>query len=178
MRVAKYLALIWASAVLASGAFGCGQEEGLGQDEPAGTYRVEIVHEQFPLTQGLGESVELVLSVRNAGEKTIPDLAITVDSFSLRSSQEGLADRSRPVWLVDRAPPGARVAMTGTYRFGKLPPGKSTSATWEVTAVKAGTHTLKYKIAAGLTGNAKARLADGQAAEGAFVVSIVSEPGS
>ena len=37
-----------------------------------------------------------------------------------------------------------------------LRPGETRTFTWQVTAVKSGVHSIKYKIAAGLNGKAKA----------------------
>jgi hypothetical protein len=41
-----------------------------------------------------------------------------------------------------------------------------------VTAVRAGTYTLRWRVAAGLDGKAKAELADGGAARGEFVAQV------
>ena len=45
-----------------------------------------------------------------------------------------------------------------------------------MTPVQAGTYTVQYEIAAGLTGKAEAVTADGSPVEGEFVVTITDKP--
>ena len=47
---------------------------------------------------------------------------------------------------------------------------------WNVTPVQPGTYTVRYRIAAGLQGKAKAVTADGSVPEGEFVVRISNVP--
>ncbi len=51
----------------------------------------------------------------------------------------------------------------GTSALGPLKPGQTKTFKWDVTAVVAGKYSLKYAIAAGLNGKAKAVLAGGGA---------------
>ncbi len=113
-------------------------------------------------------------------------------SFSVRSDQPGLADPNRPVWILengfpklvtpevkdlDEAPPGgAEAAQTNTFSFGPLPPGESKDIVWRLTPVQAGTYTVHYELAAGLSGKAKAVTRDGGPVEGEFVVTITDKP--
>jgi hypothetical protein len=153
--------------------------------------------------------------VANTGDKTIPDLAITIftasdagtgqsgtsttgttgtgnhdlptaqGSFSVRSEQPGLAIPFRPVWILEEGFPklagqtasaGAAAAQTDTFSFGSLDPNQTRAMVWNVTPVQAGTYTVRYRVAAGLQGKAKAVTADGSVPEGEFVVRISSAP--
>jgi len=106
------------------GLVACGGGERQDEDEPEGSFPVSIVKAEFPNRQRLAQTSELVLSVRNEGNETIPDLAVTVNtrrqdeqgsgeagaqptpsangSFSVLSEQEGLAIPSRPVWILEQ----------------------------------------------------------------------------
>ena len=175
-RPGTVAAPVAALAVLIGG--GCGG--GVRQDaaERAGTYRVAIVRSSFPSRQRIARSARLVIAVRNAGTRTIPNIAVTVDSFSARSEQSGLADAERPVWILDRPPPGSTTAYTNTWALGRLPAGETKQFVWHVTPVAAGTHRLRYRIAAGLNGRAKAVLAGNRAPERELTVRISSRPAS
>jgi hypothetical protein len=106
-------------------------------------------------------------------------------SFSVRSQQPGLANPSRPVWILENGFPklagqtasaGAEAAQTDTFSFGAVAPGGSKEIVWNVTPVVPGTYTVHYRVAAGLEGKAKAVTADGSVPEGEFVVRISSAP--
>lgn len=182
----------------------CGGSEELRQDaeEPSGEFPVEVADATFPTRQRLAQTSDLALGVENIGEEQIPDLAVTIciDScnadgpFSLRSEQPGLASPNRPVWILEHDYPkllepgispnelddeptaGAEAAQTNTFSFGAVAPGDEVAAVWRVTPVQAGTYTVNYEIAAGLTGKAKAITADGSPVEGSFVVTITDKP--
>ena len=122
-RVGIGLAVVLVSAGVAS----CG---GARQDanEPEGNFPVQVVSANFPSKQKLAQNTNLTLSVANTGDKTIPDLAITIftssnanttttaggsadslptaqGSFSVRSEQQGLAIPFRPVWILEEGFP-------------------------------------------------------------------------
>ena len=171
-----------AAAALALGACGGGGER-QDADEPEGNYRLEIVSAEFPAEQSIAQRSTLKLEVRNADTKTVPNVAITIQtqpeqaggapgSFAQNRDDQGLADPSRPVWILDRGPVGGETAYTNTWAMGKLEPGESRTFEWRVTAVKAGDFTVDYQVAPGLDG--KAKLAG--EAEGAFLVSVDDEP--
>lgn len=183
-----------ALAALASAAAiaGCG---GTRQDahEPKGNFAIAIPVASFPAHQHLAQHSTLTISVRNAGDKRIPDIAVTVEAagegtaaaaFSEVDNQPGLANSSRPVWIVDVAPgggatggPGGAVtAYANTWALGTLAPGQTKSFVWHVTAVKPGVHRIVYRIAAGLNGKAKAVLAGGGIPQGSFTVKIDGQP--
>jgi hypothetical protein len=56
----------------------CGGGERQDKDEPSGEFPVAIVNAEFPGKQRLAETSDLTLQVRNTGDETIPDLAVTV----------------------------------------------------------------------------------------------------
>lgn len=190
-----------AIAVLTVGISACGDDaERQDADEPAGEFPVEVVAAKFPTEQRLAETSDLELELENAGSEAIPDLAVTIftgdepasGSFSTRSDQPGLADPNRPVWVLengypklvtpevkdlDKAPPGgAEAAQTNTFSFGPVAPGESKDIVWRLTPLEAGTYTVHYELAAGLTGKAKAVTEDGSPVEGEFVVTITDKP--
>lgn len=165
--------------------------------EPSGKFPVQISTAQFPTRQRLAQLSELRIGVKNTGKKALPSLAVTIsisgpagkDSllpFSIRSAQRGLANPDRPVWILEEGfpklagagggPGGAATANEKTFDFGALKPGKTTSAVWDVTPVKAGDYTLTYRVDAGLGGLAKAVTSAGKPPEGSFHVHITDIP--
>ena len=193
------------AASLSLGLIACGGS-GETQDasEPRGEFPVEVVSSKFPNRQRLAETTDLVLTVENTGEETIPNLAVTIDtegegttvgagtggagSFTIREDNPALANPNRPVWILenkyprivgDPAPEGSSpgiVAQTNTFGFGELPPGERLGMVWKLTPVKSGTYTVNYEVSAGLYGKAEAVTADGSAPEGKFVVTITNVP--
>jgi hypothetical protein len=157
-------------------AAGCGGGARQDADEPSGTFRVGVVRASFPTRQHLAKSERFVIAVRNAGSRSIPDLAVTVDSFADRSQRAGLADASRAVWVIDDAPRGGDTAYTDTWALGRLAPGQTRRFVWRVTAIQSGTHTVKWHVAAGLSGKAKAVLAGNRAPSGSITVDISDRP--
>jgi hypothetical protein len=164
------------AAVVALGVAGCGGGERQDAHEPSGTFRVNVVRASFPSRQRLAEPQRMVIAVRNTGRETVPDLAVSVSSFTARSEQPDLADPERAVWIVDNPPRGGETAYVGTWALGPLRPGEVRRLVWRVTAVQSGTHTVKWQVAAGLNGKAKAVLAGNRAPEGSFTVDISDRP--
>jgi hypothetical protein len=167
---------------------GCGGGDPQDKDEPSGTYPVDVVRATFPTQQRLAEKSELQIAVRNAGRKAVPNLAVTVESdeadqtaaaaaFAEASQQPGLADSSRPVWVLDDGPKGGVTAYVNTWSLGQLKPNQTKTFVWHVTAVKPGVHAIKYKVAAGLDGKAKAVVAGGnEEPSGTFSINISNKP--
>jgi hypothetical protein len=163
----------------------CGEER-QDANEPKGRYKVEIVEADFPGRQKLAKDSDLRIVVKNADTKTIPNVAVTVRGFDRRSSEPGLADRERPVFVVNgvpaslggfadtkpAAPRGGETAFTDTWALGKLRAGKIKTFRWKVTAVRGGPYRLAYTVSAGLDGKAKAVTGGGQPATGVFVGTI------
>src|SRR3712207_6765830 len=114
-RTGRWIALVGCLAVAA----GCGGGDARQDaDEPSGTWTVEVVEAEFPRSQRLAEPATLRIQVRNTEDRALPNVAVTVEEFSQRSDQAGLADASRPVWIVDDAPRGGTTAYTNTWALG------------------------------------------------------------
>jgi hypothetical protein len=146
--------------------------------QPSGKFPVEVSAVSFPSSQQLSEHTRLTISVRNAGRKAIPDIAVTItdppygtsaQSFGTLVQNSGpgqppLASRSRPIWIIDQppgpcqyschqgGPGGAVTADSNTWALGRLAPGHTAKFTWAVTAVQPGTYRVRYQVAAGLYG--------------------------
>jgi hypothetical protein len=160
--------------------------------EPAGTFAMQVVRASFPAAQSIARPTKLELQVRNTGTRTVPAVAVTIDSFDYTERFADVADDKRPVWAVERGPgavasrpveteevslPGdSETAYVNTWALGALAPGKTRTFVWQVTPVKAGTYTVHYTVAAGLAGKAKARLATGAPVQGQFTVDIAAAP--
>jgi hypothetical protein len=158
------------------GVAGCGGGEQQDADEPEGTYQLEAFDVSFPQRQGLGETTTLRMTVRNTGDKTVPDLAVTVDGFGYRQDQVGEADQLAPLWIVNVGPKVYQTAFVNTWDTGPLAPGRERTMSWSVTAVEPGTHTLRWRVQAGLDGKARAVTAQDQPVEGDITVRVTSRP--
>jgi hypothetical protein len=169
-------AIVPCAMVAALAVAGCGGGTRQDADEPSGTFQVDVVRASFPTKQRLAQPERFVIAVRNSGTKAVPNIAVTVSSFATRSEQVGLADPQRAVWIIDDGPRGGDTAYTNTWALGRLPPGQTRRFVWRVTAVQAGTHTVKWQVAAGLNGKAKATLSGNEAPAGSFTVDISSKP--
>jgi hypothetical protein len=157
---------------------GCGGGERQDENEPEGNFPVEVVRASFPDHQKLAKSSNLVVTVRNAGDETIPNIAVTVNGFDKRKRDPDLADPSRPVFAVngvqvqiagfpeakDAAPRGCDTAYVNTWACGSLKPNGQKTFRWTVTAVQAGDYRIDWRVAAGLDGKAKAVAAGGRPA--------------
>ncbi|HEY3188118.1 MAG TPA: hypothetical protein VGJ70_11630 [Solirubrobacteraceae bacterium] len=164
-------------ALLALAVGGCGGG-GERQDvnEPSGTFDVDVVRDSFPLTQHVSQQSRLRIEVRNAGDQTIPNVAVTVKGFTTRDTAPGLADPNRALWIVDVGPHGGDTAYVGTWALGRLGPGHSRTFEWRVTPTKAGRFDVSYEVAAGLNGKAKARARNGARPGGSFTVRVSGKP--
>jgi len=143
-----------AAALTAVG--GCGDDR--QADDASGTYDVVVESVAFAARQRLAERNSFVLRVRNAGERTIPNLVVTLRGFSDGAG----ADRSAPrrnVWLIDEPPAGTTTSIDDTWAAGALAAGATRTLRWVVTPVVAGTHALSYAIAPGLSGDGRVQRA-------------------
>jgi hypothetical protein len=183
----------------------CGGGQRQDANEPSGNFPVQVAGAQFPSSQRLSEHTHLVITVRNSGSKTIPNIAVTicnvtcafpaplgegtsVEAFASYLNMPNLASHSRPVWVIDQAPgpcdyscnsggPGGAVtAYANTWALGSLKPGGTATFKWGVTAVQPGSYKVAWQIAAGLNGKAKAILSDGSKPRGTFNVKITHAP--
>ena len=166
---------------------GCGGGERQDKDEPAGTFKVAVVSASFTKQQRLSDDAVMRIVVRNADTRTIPNIAVTVTNdddskggagFTTRSDDATLSDPTRQLWIVDRGPHGGDTAYVSTWALGALPAGRTRTFEWHVTPVVAGTHTLRWHVAAGLNGKAIARTKDGRDAAGLFHVTVSRKPPS
>jgi hypothetical protein len=173
-------------------ASGCGGSSRQNADEPEKTYTVSIPHASFPAKQSIVRPETMSVAVHNTSDATIPNVAMTVDSFSYTSDYPGLANDKKPVWVIETGPGavskipvesesvsppgGGQTAYTNTWALGALAAGDTRTFRWHVMPVKAGTYTVHYTVAAGLGGRAKARLADGSIPHGQFTVTITQPP--
>lgn len=163
---------------------GCGGGERQDKNEKAGSYNLEILDATFPTKQRIADQSQLKIVVRNADTKTVPNVNVTIggdptkpaQAFGARSDQTGLADPSRPVWIVDDGPRGGTTAYVNTWALGPLAAGKSKTFLWNVTAVRSGVQTVSYKVNAGLDGKAKAQLPGGSPPGSSFTVAISDDP--
>ena len=122
-------------------------------------------------SQKLAKRSTLAITVRNdENRKTIPNVAVTVNGFDTRIKQQGVADPTRPVFVIngrpksigtfpetkEDGPVGGETAYVNTWALGKLGPGKTKTFKWNVTAVRPGPYKITYRVAAGLNGKAQA----------------------
>ena len=173
----RFAPMVTSCVTLAVAAAGCGGgNERQDADEPSGTWDVEVTEAEFPAKQNIAKQETMRIAVRNAGDEEIPNLAVTVDSFTRRSEQADLSDPTRPVWIVDDSPRGGTTAYTNTWALGRVPAGETKTFEWKVTPVVAGDHEITYRVSAGLDGKAKARVSSGGRPEGSFAVSVSRRP--
>jgi hypothetical protein len=159
-------------------ASGCGGGEKQDAKEPKGTFDVKVVSASFPPQQKLADRTVMKIRVRNDGNETVPNVAVTVgrqgkDTFTYEDQQPGLADPERPIWIIDAGPYGGTTAYVDTWALGKLRPHQAKTFSWGVTAIRPGNYKIDYLVAAGLNGKAKVRKAD---ASGSFRVNVTQKP--
>ncbi len=170
----------------------CGESS--SDKEAGGEFDVGVTAASFPTLQRLGQTSLLKLSIENDGRKTVPNVVVTftvagklgADSslpFGVFDQQAGLANPTRPVWVLSEHFPklagsnkagGATTSDPKTFAFGPLKPGASTSAVWKLNAVRQGKYTLRYAVGAGLGTETKAKTKNGVAPGGTFVATITA----
>lgn len=171
-----------------AGLGGCGGGERQDENEPEGEFAVEVVRASFPDRQKLAQSSDLEITVRNAGDQAIPNVAVTVDGLDYKKAEDpSLADSTRPMFALDgvqveiggfpeakdAAPRGCDTAYVNTWACGPLKPGREKTFKWSVTAVRAGPYKIAWQVAAGLDGKARAVSAGGgEAPRGRFSGSV------
>ncbi len=195
------------AAVLAAGVAlaSCGSATPPQAADAGGMFEVTVTQASFPASQRLSEHTHMVIAVRNAGGRTIPNLAATVcnvtcvypappgegtsaGAFAADITQPDVGNPSRPTWIVDSAPgpcgsscaaggPGSgATAYSNTWALGRLAPGQTKVFDWAVTTVGAGRHVVAWVLAAALSGNARAVLTNGSTAHGTFTVDVHTKP--
>ncbi len=163
---------------------GCGSER-QDADEPEGEFTLEVIDASFPARQTTAQHATMRLAVRNTDDRDLPNLAVTIategsgggepaGAFAIAATDPRLADKDKPVWIVDRGPAGGDTAATNTWALGPMFPGQTREIEWRLTAVRPGTYTVNYSVSPGLNG--KAVPAGGQRTTGSFRVQISAEP--
>ena len=160
---------------------GCGDER-QDANAPSGEFDVEVTDASFPPRQRIAEPATLRLEVANRGDRTVPNLAVTVETaateghapaaFAQDRNDPTLADDARPVWILDQGPAGES-AYTNTWAVGPLGKGQTRTVEWKLTAVEPGSYTVAWRLAPALVGDVK--LAGGRT-KGEFDVTISAEP--
>jgi hypothetical protein len=184
------LIVVAVAAMLAA----CG-ESSSDSNEREGTYQVDVVDASFPSEQKLGQTTLLKLAVRNSGEETVPAVTVTINvggkegedsrlPFGVHDAQAGLAQADRPVWVLaehyprfagSSEPGGASTSNAKTFSLGPLKPGRTVTALWKLSAVKAGDWTVAYRVGAGLGTQVKAETSNGTVPDGSFKAVITSD---
>jgi hypothetical protein len=186
---ASIVVLLVSACALASG---CGGGTRQDAHEPDATFTVAVTGASFPAVQAIARTTTMTLRVRNTSTSTIPNLAVTIDSFGYVSNLPELASSKRPIWVVEQGPGavpkrpvqsqaisppgGGQTAYVNTWALGPLAPAHTQTFTWRVTPVKPGLYSVHYIIAAGLAGRSRARLAAGGIPHGRFRVAIAPRP--
>jgi hypothetical protein len=168
--------MVISMALLSLSLAACGGGDRQDKHEPKGTWKVDVVSASFPGRQRLSDHSELRITVKNVDTRTLPDLAVTVDGFGYRRDSPDLSDPNRPIWVIDAPPANSTTAFTNTWAVGSVPAGQTRTLVWKVSAVRAGTYTLRFKVAAGIEGKAKATLPDGSSPSGSFIARVSDKP--
>ena len=169
---------------LALGALpGCGEER-QDANAPSGTFALDVTRASFPARQRIAAPATLRLRVENTGDRTVPDLAVTIETapgadgqapvaFGRRSDDPELASSARPVWILDAGPSGGDSAYVNTWTLGPLGAGERRSVEWRLTAVRPGRHTVAWRLFPALGGDVEP--GDGRTS-GEFAVTIGDDP--
>jgi hypothetical protein len=153
---------------------------------------MELVKAAFPAKQSIAKPTTFTIQVRNPGSATIPNVAVTLDSFYYTEKYPELAADKRPIWVIERGPGpranppvqtqeisqpgGAQTVYVNTWALGPLAHNGTRTFTWHVVPVKAGVFTVHYRLAAGLAGKALAQLSGGGPAQGQLTASVAPLP--
>jgi len=170
---------------------GCGSAQ-QNSGEPSAKYTLQVTKASFPAAQYVSRHERLVITVHNVGSKTAPNVAVSIRSFTYRSSFPNLADPLRPVWVIEKGPGpgadppvstqevsepgGAQTAYVSTWALGPLTAGEKRTYRWEVVPVKKGLWSVDYRVAADLAGNSKAVGPGGGPVGGELLVHIAGKP--
>ena len=152
---------------------------------------MRVVQAHFPRLQAVSRPTKLVLEVQNTGLRTVPNVAVSIDSFYYSSNFPGLADNKKPIWVIEQGPgtiphppvesvevsvPGsATTAYVNTWALGSLAPRQTHLFEWKLVPVKTGTYTVHYRFGAGLAGKAKAVPSEGSL-KGVLVATVAGRP--
>jgi hypothetical protein len=174
---------VLALAVVVSAA-GCGGGERQDEGAPTGTFDVDVTEASCPAEQSIASPATLSLEVANESDRSVPDLAVTVETlgavegaapsaFGQRSDDPSLADSNAPIWIVDEPPAGGESAYDNTWTLGELEPGERRTIEWQLTPMRPGTYTVAYRLSPSVVGDAAI---EGDDTAGEFEVTISDEP--
>jgi len=151
-----------AAMALAVGVPACGGGQRQDVTEPSGNFPVQITKAKFRNHQQLARSSYLQLAIKNAGNDTIPDLAVTINtvaegqrnlkspatstgsgqgSFNIRVDEPNLASPFRPVWILEEHYPKLVTPQHPLSKIEKAPTAGASAAqtdTFQFGAVKSG----------------------------------------
>jgi hypothetical protein len=172
------------AVAVAAFAAGCGGGERQDEGAPEGTFDVDVTEASFPAEQSIASPAVLSLEVSNAGDRAVPDLAVTVETlspvegeapaaFGQRTGNPDLADSDQPIWIVDEPPAGGESAYTNTWTLGELEAGEEKTIEWTLTPMRPGDYTVSYRLSPSVVGDAAI---EGEDTAGEFEVSIADEP--
>ena len=171
-----------AAAVALTLAAGCGDDD-QDAEQPA-SYRVAVPVASFPERQQLAHAVTLAIAVKNTGSRTIPNVSATLltngadgtvaGAFSRISDEQGLASRTRPVWIVDEGP--GETAFGNTWALGSVAPHRTRTFRWRVVPVRAGRYTIRWRLFGSTTGQSRLRLQNGEAPKGSLPARVSGKP--
>ena len=138
-----------AALALASGLVACGSGQRQDVTEPSGSFPVQVTRAKFANHQKLAETNYLQLEIRNAGDKTVPNLAVTINtvakgqpnlkspaystgsgqgSFNIRVDEPHLAFPYRPVWILEEDYPKVIKPGQPLKQLAKTPTSAAASA--------------------------------------------------
>ena len=174
---------------------GCGGGARQDAGEAARSYELQLRGVSFKREQSVSKPTSLRIQVHNAAARTVPNVAVTIDSFYYTEKYPELAANKRPVWIIEQGPGtipsrpvvsqavsppgGGQTAYVNTWALGPLASGQTRTFEWKVVPVKSGAHEVHYEIAAGLAGRAKAVAASGgRALKGVLTAQIAPAPPS
>jgi hypothetical protein len=157
--------------VLLAAGCGGGSEQTAGEGERS--FKLTQTGLSFTPKQAVARPATMRIAVRNDDTKTAPNVAVTVDSFYYTEKYPELAANKRPVWVVEQGPGtppqapvqsqavsppgGGQTNYVNTWALGPLRPKQVRTFEWKVVPVKAGSHSVRVKVSAGLGGLAKTR---------------------
>jgi hypothetical protein len=158
------------------------------------TYKIEVLDVTFKPAQQVGRPATMRIEVLNADTQTIPDIAVTLDSFYFTETYPELAPGKRPVWVVEQGPgnppkppaesrvvsqpKGSQTDYVNTWALGALAPRHKRVFEWKVIPVKAGIQHVSLAISAGPGEQTKATLPNGGSLTARFRSEIAPAPRS
>ena len=134
---------------LAAGIAACGGGQRQDATGPSGNFPVDVTTAKFANHQKLAETNYLQLAIRNAGDQTVPELAVTINtvaegqpnikspaystgsgqgSFNIRVDDPNLAFPFRPVWILEEAYPKVIKPGQSIKQLSKTPTSGAASA--------------------------------------------------